>query len=1263
MAVTIDELQIEIQSSSTTAASGIDKLSTVLARLKSATKGGTGLLTLSKQLISLSAALAYIRDPSVKVTALVQSLAQLNNIGKSNLGSTLNQLNKVPSVIQQLEKADLAKFNTQIQQLVVYIRPLAAEMEKVAMGFSMLPANIQRAIKANEKLTNSNHKTSKSYGILGTGISAMVAKLGIAYMAIRRFAGIIAGWITESNAYIENLNLFTVAMGDYAAEAQAYAEYVGEVLGIDPSTWMRNQGIFMTLATGFGVAADKAALMSKNLTQLGYDLSSFFNISVEDAMQKLQSGLSGELEPLRRLGYDLSQARLEAIALSLGIDESVSSMTQAEKSQLRYYAILTQVTTAQGDMARTLNAPANQLRILQAAATQAARALGNIFIPALNAILPYVIAFLKVVRNTANSIANLFGFSLPEVDYSGLTELGQIAEDDQEAIDALNRSLLGIDELNQLQTPQSLIPSEDLDFDLPEYDFLSDLVETNADLIYSKLQKPFEDALKIVGLIGAALIAWKIGGGVMSFVSWAKGLSPAGQLAFGLTVSLIGFTIAADGFKAIGAGEAGLMDIIKAVVGSALGIAGSLLIFGTGPLGWTIGIAAALVIGISNIAVGAWDAAKAKDLADRFGDIALSLEEIEYWAGQLTTSDLSIELDLWISEKSNLDTIKRRLKEAVTTLNGYNLRIQLGMEVTQADYQSAIDEFITSAQEYLSQKQIVANLAVSILLEDSSLSVSLSEFASTFYTTSYTKISELGTQLKAVVSEGFVDGEWIPDKFTEAVKLQQEIQDVIDYISTVEFEAKIEALRMDTAGINLTADSFTSVLQEAQSIIEEQLTNLEDIRLENIKVARMQFDQNGNQAVYDAALSEIEQEFNKKKLELSFSTFNFGMETIQQAFATELNAAVPALSITFKDAFENGFIMGARNPEDIYGESLDAFMGDLHLAYIAAIEELNISGPARANLEDLLAVLQPTTEDYKEIAEAALAAGKAVPESVVKGLNDVAQLEALTGSLNAQWYLIGKTLSTDTAFLDMLSTVEGAGKDINAAAADGLLNNLSIIEDAARGTITLMNDTIGSKVLDITPTLMRNLQDLGYKMSDGLTDSTNGLASDYTASFTETLTRALGGAETTITPAAKSLGLKIMDGITSAMDGKLSVSFTPSITATRISTPKIPKYASGGYPSTGELFIANEAGPEIVGTLGGRTAVANRDQITTGISNAVASANGEQNALLMEQNTLLRQLLAKDSNIYMDSTKVTRAQAPAQQRYSRNVGRSLVEAG
>ena len=283
----------------------------------------------------------------------------------------------------------------------------------------------------------------------------LAGKVAIYAVALRRIGSVLGSWIRESTSYVENLNLFTASMGEYAQEAQRYAEHVGDLLGIDPSAWMRNQGVFNTLISGFGVAADKAALMSKNLTQLGYDLSSFYNITVSDAMQKVQAGISGELEPLRRLGFDLSKAKLQAIALAHGIEKTFNEMTQAEKSQLRYYAVMTQVTVAQGDMARTLEAPANQLRILSAQATQAARALGNIFIPALNAVLPYAIAFLKVVRWVADELARLFGFSLPEIDYSGIERVAGGAEDLADgmndaanAAEKLRRTIFGFDQLN-----------------------------------------------------------------------------------------------------------------------------------------------------------------------------------------------------------------------------------------------------------------------------------------------------------------------------------------------------------------------------------------------------------------------------------------------------------------------------------------------------------------------------------------------------------------------------------------------------------------------------------------------------------------------------------------------------------------------------------------------------------------------------------------------------------------------------------------------
>lgn len=369
------------------------------------------------------------------------------------------------------------------------------------------------------------------------------------YTGLRKVSSLIAKAITKSNAYQENLNLFTVAMGKYADQALKYGQTVSDILGIDISQWVRNQGVFMTLATGFGVVGDRAYTMSKNLTQLGYDISSFFNISVEDAMQKLQSGISGELEPLRRLGYDLSQARLEAVALSLGIDKSVASMTQAEKAELRYYAIMTQVTTAQGDLARTLDAPANQLRILKAQFEMAAQAIGNIFIPALNAILPYAIAVVQVIREIANAIANLFGFKLTEVDYSGVGELASGAGDLATGLDdaagaakKLKQYTAGFDELNVF-APANASGSgagggggTGFDFEMPEYDFLGNAISTKVGEIKAMLEQSLAEITVMVSgfmlAVGAILVL------TGANIPLGLGLMAAGAVGLAATAAL-----------------------------------------------------------------------------------------------------------------------------------------------------------------------------------------------------------------------------------------------------------------------------------------------------------------------------------------------------------------------------------------------------------------------------------------------------------------------------------------------------------------------------------------------------------------------------------------------------------------------------------------------------------------------------------------------------------------------------------------------------
>lgn len=497
------------------------KLKSIAAGLKAISDVGTVKIpkSLGTNMQSLGTALSGISDGDIdKLYNVADALRPLSELEGAHMRSYINQLSAFPDIVRELRAADIDEFSNQMTRLANALRPFATEMQHVADGFSAMPSRIQRLITTTEKYNNTVNKGATQTSRFG--ISLKNIKTAAFMAGIRMIRQEISKAITESNSYQEDLNLFTASMGQYAKEAQEYAENVGEIMGIDPAKWMRNQGVFNTLLSGFGSVADRSYLMSKNLTQLGYDISSFFNISVEDAMQKLQSGISGELEPLRRLGYDLSQAKLEQTALTLGIEKSVSAMTQAEKAELRYYAIMTQVTTAQGDMARSLEAPANQLRIFQAQLTQASRAIGNIFIPILQKILPIAIAVLRIVRELADAIAKLFHFKLTEIDYSGVGNLASGAEDAAAGFDdatsaakELKKSVMGFDELNILNgntasgSGSAGMPSgSGFDFELPEYGFLND-VSKQADEVAQKLK----NALPWILAIGAGFAAWKLG--------------------------------------------------------------------------------------------------------------------------------------------------------------------------------------------------------------------------------------------------------------------------------------------------------------------------------------------------------------------------------------------------------------------------------------------------------------------------------------------------------------------------------------------------------------------------------------------------------------------------------------------------------------------------------------------------------------------------------------------------------------------------------
>ena len=547
MSTPIETLELQILDNSNEAVKGIDALTQSLTNLKGAIGGRLGLSAVAKEvesfnktditsakskIVTLSAAISTLANlpkanlsgyltplknlpkaleglSSVNLSSfngksqeLVASLAPLSELSKTNLSSYITSLKKLPTVLEELNKLDMGAFATKIKEVATAVKPLADEMQKVADGFSAMPTKIQKLLKETNKLPTANKKAAGSF-------TDFYHKVQVGWQTLKKAASVVAEFVQKSMDYTENLNLFTVSLGEYAGKAQEYAESLEKLVGIDSSEWMRAQGVFMTLGKGFGVASDKAYLMSENLTQLGYDLSSFFNASPEVSMQKLQSGLAGELEPLRQWGFDLSQAKLEAIALEQGITKSVSSMTQAEKAQLRYYAIMTQVTDTHGDLARTLDAPANQFRVLKAQINVTAREIGNIFIPILSKVLPYLIAITKAVGSVAKVLAEWAGYEAFEPKLPEIDPMEEVADGTSEALsDAVDSAkklknyMMGFDELNVIDPNSG--STDDLggtfDIDLPKYNFLEDFEESKSEKILEKMREMLRIAKEWVGL-------------------------------------------------------------------------------------------------------------------------------------------------------------------------------------------------------------------------------------------------------------------------------------------------------------------------------------------------------------------------------------------------------------------------------------------------------------------------------------------------------------------------------------------------------------------------------------------------------------------------------------------------------------------------------------------------------------------------------------------------------------------------------------------
>ena len=526
--------------------SGLDKITSFLNGLSNVntTASAKSINTVVNAIKKIPAAVSGLNgvdfySMSGSITQLTNALAPLSILDASNLkalGSAFNAIGKVPDLTDKLKATDLDSFASSCQKISAALTPLASQLDKVGNAFAKLPPQLSKVVTQANRVTAANEKQRKSYLSLSSqmnGFMRNMAKL----VSLKAIAEYLGNAVAKFNDFYEATDLFHNAMGNLSGEADTLISKMQGLLGVDPTKAMTYIATIQSLGTSFGLTSDKAYILSKNLTQLAYDEGSYWNKDVAETFTAMSSAISGEIEPIRRLGIDLSQARLQQELLALGFNKQVSSLSQADKAVLRYIAIMKQTANVQGNLAQTIQSPANQIKILKAQLDMLAKSVGSLLYPALKAILPPLIAAVQLIREFVEWAAKLMGVKVVFTDFTKSADsvggigdaMDDTADSTKKAAKALKDYTMGFDELNIIDPTQGSSGSGSGasagnilgDVDLSGYDMFKNYVGTSIDEIKEKVKK----LLPIIAGVAAGFAAWKIADFLFSQLNNVHGLA------------------------------------------------------------------------------------------------------------------------------------------------------------------------------------------------------------------------------------------------------------------------------------------------------------------------------------------------------------------------------------------------------------------------------------------------------------------------------------------------------------------------------------------------------------------------------------------------------------------------------------------------------------------------------------------------------------------------------------------------------------------
>ncbi|MCB5926057.1 hypothetical protein NE584_08715 [Clostridium sp. DFI.5.61] len=1236
--------------------------------------------SIPNQLNALNAALKNVRwTDGDKIRTLVDGLRPLSELGRANMTSFINQLGKLPALIDELEKADVDKFTRQMKELAAAMKPFADEMQKVSNGFSAFPSRIQRLIASTDRYNNSVNRATtgtKAWSNALTGI-----KLSTVLYASNRIGAALAGYMYQASEWEGIMYRFGRAFGEEAEENYKWINRLNSELKINVQQFMQYASIYGTMLKGFGVAQKDAAAMAMNYTELTYDIWAGYNDiykSFEDAAVAVRSAIAGEVEPIRRAGFTIVDSQLKITAANYGIAYSTQSASEELKSYLRYLTLIDQAKAQNliGTYAREMTTAEGLMRTLRQQLTSLSQAFGSFLLPALVKVLPYVQAFVELIGEAIAALAQLFGIDLKPVDFgvsSGASAAGDMADNLGDAAGAakkLKQYTAGFDELNVFDPNQGAGGAGagvsgggyEGEFDIGK--LWDESIFENINSQVDELKENLKGVLSTVTSIAAGILAWKVAKDFLAALKLLKELNSK-NFAFKLDFKVLGLSMFLADLKEF---ERYLKDFldngptfqnVAGMISSFAGMVGDALIMLGG---LKVGGALKVIQGIGEIVIGISDIAENGVNAENALTVIRGLTNIAIGIGVFTGN---IKLAAWSVAIQGFTTI---IREIATNWDA----------IKQGDW-SGVDKvaLIIGGLEILGGLVVALDVfsklkGISNLGNATTAMNTLSNATGTIDTTVSTQLSPKLKSLAKNLGLGVV------------------------VIAEVAAAAIIFTGAIAIMGFELekVGEAWEPVLENGETVVSG--IALGTALLAGVGLAAYALGTGGktialNIGIGTAILLELGVAAGLFIIEVW--AIGKGLDEIGQAWQPVLdNGETIAAGIGLGTALLVGIgvVTAALGAATVASVGLlpiavglgTAILVELAAAFVlfteslvAVADELNFNlAPSLRSLNGTLPQLTEDMSDFVdfmsafagEIGSYTDSMGGITWDSIVSGFqklfagnpigdfaDDVNTIYTDTKSLNDELRLANPELQTAVTLLTqyaalmeqlgiltqengtanlatgIFTNLQVCGEQLVTGFSTGMTNKMPLIQANVEQMKTTLDtnfntlvdgvvqkwqtglDTMNTDFTTFRTNTLLGFTDFQTQMTTGMDDFTTTFPKGWSSMWRGMTNTAiiqwnstLNAMERGMNNAIRSLNNVIRQINKVSKFTGISLSYFSEICVDRIQY-----MAEGGFVDEGQLFIAREAGAEMVGAMGRRTAVANNDQIVEGISAGVSVAN------------------------------------------------------